>query len=296
MLRVLVVDDEAPARRRLRRLLAELPDVACAGEAADGDEAVAQIRALAPDLVLLDVQMPRGDGFGVIAAVGPAEMPPVVFVTAHDAHAVRAFAVRALDYLLKPVAPERLREAVARAAERQRLTAADGADAAARAAGARAEALAALVDGSAPGDAGGPAAGPAHGAAHGATPEAVPGAVPEGARAPAPPLRRLLVHDDRGAYLLPVEQIAVARAERNYVVLHTPQGRFRVRGTIGALADRLDPARFLRANRSDVVQLDAIAELQPWSHGDYRIVLRDGTALLWSRRYRTHQEHRFALG
>jgi two-component system LytT family response regulator len=113
--------------------------------------------------------------------------------------------------------------------------------------------------------------------------------------APAP-LRHLLVHDERGARLLPVEEIALARAERNYVVLHTPHGAFRVRGTVGGLAERLDPTRFLRANRSDVVRLDAIRELQPWSHGDYRIVLRDGQALLWSRRFRAEQGNAFELG
>jgi two-component system LytT family response regulator len=239
-LRVLVVDDEAPARRKLERLLAELPDVALAGEAESGPEAVARIAALAPDLVLLDVQMPGLDGFGVVDAVGVAAMPAVVFVTAYDEHALRAFEVRALDYLLKPVTLDRLREAVTRVQAR-------------RAAGAA-------------------------------------------STAPAPPLRHLLVHDARGARLLPVDEIELARAERNYVALRTARGTFRVRGTIGGLAERLDGARFLRVNRSDVVRLDAIAELQPWSHGDYRIVLRDGTALLWSRRFRAEQAGTFALG
>ena len=113
---------------------------------------------------------------------------------------------------------------------------------------------------------------------------------------PEPPLRHLLVHDDRGAQLLPVDAVDLARAERNYVVLRGARGSFRVRGTIGELARRLDPSRFLRANRSDVVRLEAIRELQPWAHGDYRIVLRDGTALLWSRRFRAEQAGAFELG
>ncbi|MGZ8415324.1 MAG: LytR/AlgR family response regulator transcription factor [Gemmatirosa sp.] len=240
-LRVLVVDDEAPARRKLVRLLAELPDVAVAGEAESGRQAVERIRALAPDLVLLDVQMPGLDGFGVVASVGVEAMPAVVFVTAHDEHALRAFEVRALDYLLKPVTVDRLREAVARV--QARLSAAR-----------------------------------------------------EVAAPTVSALRHLLVHDARGAQLLPVDDIELARAERNYVALHTARGTFRVRGTIGGLAHRLDAARFLRVNRSDVVRLDAIAELQPWSHGDYRIVLRDGTALLWSRRFRAEQAGAFELG
>ena len=246
-LRVLVADDEAPARRKLRRLLDAIDGVEVVGEAASGEEAVARIAELAPDLVLLDIQMPVLDGFEVVAAVGVDRMPAVVFVTAYDEHALRAFEVRALDYLLKPVSAERLAEAVARVRARTVM------------------------------------------------PDAVPNAG-LAALVAHTPLRRLLVHDDRGAHLLPVDAIVLARAERNYVVLHTARGAFRVRGTIGALAERLDPAAFLRVNRSDVVRLDAIRELQPWSHGDYRIVLGDGMALLWSRRYRAQTAGAFELG
>jgi two-component system LytT family response regulator len=253
-LRVLVVDDEAPARRKLRRLLGALPDVEVAGEAGSGPEAVERVAELAPDLVLLDIQMPELDGFGVIAAVGVDAMPPVIFVTAYDEHALRAFEVRALDYLLKPVAPDRLREAVARV--RDQRAAGDAGEGARRRAG-----------------------------------------VAELVAAREPHLRRLLVHDERGhGHLVAVEEIGLARAERNYVALHTARGVFRVRGTIGALAGRLDPAAFLRVNRSDVVRLDAVRELQPWSHGEYRVVLRDGTALMWSRRFRSQSAGAFGLG
>src|SRR5207253_2065433 len=148
---------EEPARRKLRRLLGAVDDVEVVGEASTGEEAVQQIAALAPDLVLLDIQMPVLDGFEVVAAVGVERMPATVFVTAYDEHALRAFEVRALDYLLKPVVPARLREAVERARSRQPLGAADRAG------------LAALVAGR--------------------------------------PLRRILVHDDRGARLLAVDAI-----------------------------------------------------------------------------------------
>jgi two-component system LytT family response regulator len=116
--RVLIVDDEEPARRKIRRLLSGETDVEIVGEATTGTEAIDAIRRLSPDLVFLDVQMPPPDGFGVIEALGRDSAPDVVFVTAFDEHALRAFEVRALDYLLKPVTQARFREALDRARER----------------------------------------------------------------------------------------------------------------------------------------------------------------------------------
>ena len=117
-MRVLIVDDEEPARRKIRRLLSGETDVEVVGEAATGNEALDAIRRLSPDLVFLDVQMPPPDGFGVIETLGRDSAPDVIFVTAFDEHALRAFEVRALDYLLKPVTPARFREALDRARER----------------------------------------------------------------------------------------------------------------------------------------------------------------------------------
>lgn len=114
-LRVLVVDDEPIARRGILRLLKQETDVEVVGECGDGAEAVAAIGTLAPDLVFLDVRMPELDGFGVIAAIGATRMPAVVFVTAFDQHAVRAFDAQAIDYVLKPIDPERFRRALQRA-------------------------------------------------------------------------------------------------------------------------------------------------------------------------------------
>jgi two-component system LytT family response regulator len=244
--RVLIVDDEAPARAKLRRYLAEEHDVEIVGEAESGTEAVERIAELAPDLVFLDVQMPGLDGFGVIDAVGIDAMPHVVFVTAYDEHALRAFEVRALDYLLKPFTPERFAAVVERS--RGEL---------ARGAGAGNAALAEKLD-------------------------ALLSAV-----APRPRyLRRVLVHHANKAFLLPVERIDRVEADRNYVRLHGGGVTYTLRGTIGALAERLDPERFLRINRSEIVRLDAVKELQPWFHGDYRVVMNDGATLMWSRRYR----------
>ena len=114
-IRTLIVDDEPIARRGLLRLLRQEPDIDVVGECGDGSAAVAAISALAPDLVFLDVQMPELDGFGVVEAIGPERMPAVVFVTAFDQHALRAFDAQAIDYVLKPIDPERLRRALQRA-------------------------------------------------------------------------------------------------------------------------------------------------------------------------------------
>jgi two-component system LytT family response regulator len=118
-LRVLIVDDEAVARRRIRRLLAADPDVTIVGDCADGASAVRAIAAERPDLAFLDVQMPELDGFEVVQSLRPAELPAIVFVTAFDRYALRAFDVHAIDYLLKPFTGDRFRTALARV--RQRL-------------------------------------------------------------------------------------------------------------------------------------------------------------------------------
>ena len=117
-LRVMIVDDEPLARAGLRQLLAELPGVEVAGECGGGAEAVTAIERERPDVVLLDIAMPEVDGFDVLEALDPADRPAVVFVTAYAEHAVRAFEVNAVDYVLKPADPERLRAALGRARER----------------------------------------------------------------------------------------------------------------------------------------------------------------------------------
>lgn len=121
MLKVLVVDDEPLAREGLKLLLGRQPAVESVSEARNGREAIAIIRERPPDLVLLDVQMPRMDGFAVVHAVGPEQMPAVIFVTAHDQYAIRAFEIAALDYLLKPVTEERFALAFERASRRIRM-------------------------------------------------------------------------------------------------------------------------------------------------------------------------------
>ncbi len=248
-MRVVLIDDEAPARAKLRDLLAPEADVEIAGEAASGRQAVELIRRERPDLVFLDVQMPELDGFGVIAEVGVEAMPLTVFVTAFDEHALAAFEVHAFDYLLKPFARRRFQRTLERA--RRRLAGAD--DAARR--------LANLL---------------------------------EALRLPGRPLARLAAEHAGGReVLVPVESIDVIRADGNDLVLVTRQGSLRRRGPLKDLLARLDPEAFLQINRSEAVRLAAVRELQPWFHGDYRLLLHDGTTLTWSRRYRARDKGRF---
>ena len=253
-MRILIVDDEAPARAKMRRYVDEYPDIEIVGEAENGVEAIERIGELRPDVVFLDVQMPELDGFGVIDAIGVDSMPYVVFVTAFDEYALKAFEVRALDYLLKPFTPERFAAVIDRArAEVTRASGNEGAELRGK--------LEALL----------------------------------GAMAAGRPryLQRILVHQANRALLLPVERIDRVEADRNYVRLHSGGTAFTLRGSLTSLAERLDPEKFLRINRSEIVRLDAVKELQPWFHGDYRVVMGDGTTLMWSRRYRAQTAGEF---
>lgn len=252
-MRLLIVDDEAPARTKLKRLLAAEPDVEIVGEAADGTKAIAALRELKPDAVFLDVQMPVVDGFGVIDEIGVAAMPYVVFVTAYDAHALRAFDVQALDYLLKPYSPDRLQTVLGRL--RREL---------------------------------------ARGRASGELERRLTELLSSVARRPR--LERVMVERDGRARLLPVDQIDWIEADRNDALLHAGDAVHVVRSTLTELAGRLDPAKFLRISRSTIVRLDAVRELQPWFHGDYRVVLQNGTELTWSRRYRARSRGAFEPG
>jgi two-component system LytT family response regulator len=261
--RVVIVDDEAFARQRLRRLLGEQPDIEIVGEASNGREAVTLITTHNPDVVLLDVQMPRVDGFGVLRALdGPA--PLVIFVTAFDEHAVAAFNVHAFDYILKPVDPSRFAEAIERA--RTQITRTTAADRHAK--------LVAFLDAS--------AAGVSRETAEIAD-------LPNGARGP---IDRLLVKDDGRMYFVPVSEIDWIEAYGNYARVHTGAHTHLIRETMATLERALDVRRFARIHRSTIVNLDRVKQMDLWGSGDYMVRLADGTQLKLSRWYRDRLEAR----
>jgi two-component system, LytTR family, response regulator len=263
---VLIAEDEPVPRRRLARLLGEEPDVRVVAQCAGGREAVARIKEESPDLVFLDVQMPDLNGFQVIEAVGPERMPTVVFVTAYDAYAVRAFEGHAVDYLLKPYDEARFRTALDRA--RQRLRAAPGAP---PAEDARLRELVRSVVASELGQA---------------------GVAP--ARGERPPTSdQLAVRVDGALRIVRLDEIDWFETEGNYVRVHVGRQSYLVRQTSAHLEAQLDPRAFVRIHRRYLVNLARVHEVQPWFGGDAVVVLKDGTKLRLSRTYREQFHARF---
>jgi two-component system LytT family response regulator len=262
-LRVLLADDEAIARRRLIRFLRAEPDVQIVAECGGGIEATEALDAHAVDLAILDVQMPDMDGLQVVAARGPERMPAVIFVTAYDEYAVRAFEVHALDYLLKPVTAERFHAAFGRA--RQHLERSLSSQ--------RGERLAALLAQVLAGD--------------GALPGVEPPSVPQARHAD-----RLTVKTDGRVYFVKTSEVDWIQAEGNYVRVHAGAATHLIRETLNAVETLLDPAQFSRIHRSTIVNLDRIREMQAWFAGDYVVILKDGTQLKLSRTYREHLQTR----
>ncbi len=277
--RVLIVDDEALARQRVRRLLQNEADVEVVGEAETGREAVAMIRELQPDLVCLDVQMPGLDGFGVLEELDGGPVPMVLFITAYDEHAQRAFDVHAVDYVLKPVDADRFRAAFDKA-RKQRANAV-----AAERLGELLETVRRLADGSAAA-AGGVADLAAGLSAGGAS--AAAGAVPGAGNGRY--ASRILVKQDGRMFFVKTTEIDWIEADRNYVRLHVGKTAHTIRERISHLEETLDPRLFARIHRSTIVNLNRVREMQQWFSGDYVVILEDGTRLRLSRHYRDRVE------
>ncbi|MCI0387423.1 MAG: LytTR family DNA-binding domain-containing protein [Acidobacteria bacterium] len=248
-IRALIVDDEPLAREGIRMRLDQEPDIEVIGECTNGREAVLVIERDSPDLVFLDVQMPRMDGFGVITALGPRRMPHVIFVTAYDEHALRAFEVHALDYLLKPVDGARFLEALARARSRIRGPELQTIG----------EQLRALITDLKP-----------------AKKYLARLSIKAGKAGKA----------DGRILFLSVDDIDWIEAADNYVLVHAGRDSHLLHTTMNSLEDRLDPDAFLRIHRSTIVNLRRIKEMHPMFHGEYRIILKDGAELTSGRSYR----------
>ena len=246
-MKVLIVDDEPAACRGLRRQLDELPGITCVGACEDRAQAVHAIAQRSPDVVLLDIKLGDATAFEIIEEVGVESMPLVIFVTAYDRHALKAFEVHALDYVLKPVDPVRLREALERAASaittRRAASLVD-----------RLEALLASQ--------------------RSVTVSAEP--VPQ----------RFAVRDGERTCFLEQTSIDWFESAGNWVRVHSGGRMYTMRSTMNDVARRLPtPSGFVRARRSAVINVRAIASLERFGKGTFLLRLRDGTKVISSRFY-----------
>jgi two-component system LytT family response regulator len=259
VIRVLIVDDESLGRLRVADLLRAKTDVEIVGEAADGDSAVRAIRELGPDLVFLDVQMPKKSGLDVVREIGAEQMPMTIFVTAFDRYALEAFDVAAVDYLVKPFDDDRFEHAFLRA---RRVLALEGVERAR-------ESLLAMLS----------ASGPATVAA----------------AVPARYLERIAVEMKGQVKPIPVEQFDFIAAAGPYAELHVGDRRYVIREAMQTLEDRLDPNLFMRVHRSVIVRLDLVEALHRGGGGDYELQMKGGVRLRVSRSRRESLERWLGL-
>ena len=248
-IRALIVDDEPLARERLQELLEDAPAVTVVGTAEDGLDAVEDIRAQAPDLVFLDVQMPGMTGIDVIEEIGADDMPVTVFVTAYDQYAIKAFDLAAVDYLLKPFDDERFEQALRRAREQI----------ANREDEAISERLLHLLQ------------------------ERDPSLLEEENPRDEPYLERIAVQGRGKARIVPVDDLTHITADGSYAELHTDDDTYVIRERMKTLAARLDPDMFVRVHRSAIVRLDEVELILRGGGGNYAVRLKDGTRLSVSR-------------
>jgi two-component system LytT family response regulator len=257
VLRAIVVDDEPLARESIRALLANDPEVRVVGEGS-GSDGAALIARTRPDLMFLDIQMPEVDGFALLDQVGPDAVPAIIFVTAYDRYAVRAFEVHALDYLLKPFDDHRFAAALARAKERARVSRQGDADAR------RDDPAARIVE-----------------------------LLQERAERVVSHTRFLIPARDK-SIVVDASQIDWIEAADYYVTLHVGAAGHLLRQTMEEIEKQLDPRQFFRVHRSAIVNLDRVREVHPMFRGDCALVLADGRRLKLSRTRRKDFEAMFA--
>ena len=258
-LNAVIIDDEPRARAALRRLLDAEPDIAIAGEAADGGAALELLQRAAPDLVFLDVGLPDMTGVDILRQLPQDRRPAVIFVTAHGGHALQAFELHAVDYLLKPYADDRFHLALARARRaRAQPTMAS---------------LLALVDGLL---------------------RHWPAAACREPAAPVMASDQIIAKSGTELHVFKAGQVKWVQGQGDYLKIHSTTGNALVRETMGSFLGRVPPGRFLRVHKSAIVNLAYVRRLESIHSGDYRLELSDGTVLRVSRNYREHL--RRALG
>jgi len=240
-IRTVIIDDERLARQRIRRMLSDVPGFEVAAEFENPEHGLAYLESNPAELLFLDVQMPGMDGFALLEALPPERTPMVIFVTAYDEYALRAFEVHAFDYLLKPFDQARFDKTIDRA---RKQLAGDGTNS---------EKLIHLLN---------------------------------EFRQRNQESARFAIKTPGRLYFVRQEDIDWMEAADNYVNLHVGSETHLIRETMNALEQRLDSRRFLRIHRSTIVNADRIKELRPWFHGEYIVLLKDGTELTLSRTYR----------
>ena len=256
VVRVLIADDEPLARRRSARLLRERDDVEILAQCSGGSEAIAAIREQSPDLVLLDIQMPDVDGFGVITEVGLEKMPQVIFVTAYDQHAIKAFEINAVDYIVKPYTSERFHEAVDRAIARIGVRPAESTADEARLVSVLQRVFADEEKNERGSD-------------------------------------RILVRDRDRIRLVRASDVDWVESEANYVRLHVGAASYLIRGNLGKLEEKLAAFGFVRVHRRFLVNVERVMEVQPWFGGDAVLVLSNNAKVRLSRTFKETFERRF---
>lgn len=257
-LRTLIVDDEDLARRGLELRLSRRSDVEVCGTARNGREALEAVRSLRPDVILLDIQMPGMSGFDVLERLAGTNMPAVIFVTAYDRFAIRAFEASALDYLLKPIDDERLADAMARAHRRV----------AQRRAREHRDRLLRLV------------------CEISGRELSLEDALKEAGRESPHYPRRLTIRDGRETSFVPVDGIDWVDAAGDYMCIHADGRTWVMRGTMKQLEALLDPADFVRIHRSAIVNRHRVTRLRAHRNGEYFVELTCGEELKLSRGYR----------
>ncbi|MEW6364926.1 MAG: LytTR family DNA-binding domain-containing protein [Acidobacteriota bacterium] len=258
---VLIVDDEPIARRHIRRLLQRVTDLRVVGECGNGGEAIQAIREKSPQIIFLDVQMPGLDGFRVLEELHAERLPLVIFTTAYDQYAVRAFEVHALDYLLKPFDDDRFYEALDRA---RGLLAAPREDVVHK--------LVALVE--------------EMRSQLRCTADASSGS--SNAR-----LERVIVKSAGRITPVKVADIERIKAANQYLELKVGDREHLVRQSMDQMESMLDPGKFMRIHRSVIVNIDCVRELQPWGKSQYAVILRNGERFVSSRGYRNNLQRLF---